>query len=307
MSLLRTYLCLLLAAGGAAVWGQHTPITSQYLQNGLVINPAYAGSNDALTTSLSYRNQWTGMDGAPTTQTLSLHTPLKDRPLTVGALLVNDRIAVTSTTELRGALAYRMRTGKGKLQLGLGFGALLVQANWTRLALQDPNDVQFASDARSGVLPTFSAGAYYYDKKWFVGLSVPAFVTHRKDNDRERWTTQHRIGSYQPMLLAGRIYKIDRHVKIKPSILLRYMQGSGLQADLSMALILRNKLLVGGSYRTADAAVAMFQVLPSSQWRIGYSYDMGLSRLRSVHHGSHELMVQYSFGYRVRVYDPRFF
>ena len=210
-------------------------------------------------------------------------------------------------TELRSAVAYRLPMRKGKLQLGLGIGAAVMQARWTELALQDRTDIQFAADTRGRVSPTLSAGGYYYNKIWFVGLSVPAFITERFDGEDERWRSTHAPSQYQPMLTGGCLIALDRQVKLKPSALLRYTPASGLQADINLSVILHNRIWAGASYRTADAVVAMVQVLPSNQWRIGYAYDLGVSALASIHHGSHELMLQYTFGYRVRVYDPRFF
>lgn len=286
---------------------QHTPLTAQYLFNGLVINPAYAGSNDALTTTLDYRHQWVGFEGAPVTQTIGIHTPLKDSRLTIGALLTNDRIGVSNETGFTAMVAYRLPVRRGKLQLGIGGGASLVQARWTELALQDRTDIQFANDSRGHLRPNFSAGGYYYNKKWFVGLSIPTFLTHHFNGEQDRWSVMHEFSNYQPMLTGGYLIKLDRDLKLKPSTLVRYNMASGLQADLNVSLIMRNVLQVGVGYRTRDAATALLQVLPSNQWRIGYGYELGLSRLSRLHGGSHELMVQYEFGFRVRTRDPRFF
>lgn len=301
------HIALLLLLAAVPALAQHTPLTSQYLFNGLLINPAYAGSTDALTANLNYRHQWVGMDGAPVTQALSIHTPIKDSRLTVGALLTNDRIGVSNETELRSMVAYRLPMRKGRLQLGLSGGISALQARWTELALQDQTDLQFANDTRSHLRPTLGAGAYYYNKRWFAGFSIPAFLSDRYLPDSDRWIIQHDMRQYQPMVTGGMLLPLDRNLKLKPSVLVRYMQSTGAQADLNVNLIVRNKFWTGVSYRTDDALVAMFQVLPSNQWRIGYAYDMGLSKLASLHHGSHEINVQYTFGYRVRVHDPRFF
>jgi type IX secretion system PorP/SprF family membrane protein len=286
---------------------QHTPITSQYLFNGLVINPAYAGSNNALTSVLSYRHQWVGMDGAPVTQTFSIHTPLKDSRISIGALLTNDRIGVSNETGLQAAIAYRLPMRKGKLHLGLGGGASLVQARWTDLAIQDRTDLQFATDSRGQLRPNFSAGGYYYTKEWFVGLSIPSFLGQHYTPESGSWRITHNVTEYQPMLTGGMLIPLQQHLKLKPSTLIRYLPSSGVQADLNVNLIIRNKFWTGVSYRTGDALIALLQVLPTNQWRIGYAYDMGLSKLASLHSGSHEIMIQYEFGFRVRVHDPRFF
>ncbi|HEY0978847.1 MAG TPA: type IX secretion system membrane protein PorP/SprF [Flavobacteriales bacterium] len=306
-TLLRIALLGVALPAAMVLRAQHTPLTAQYLFNGLVLNPAYAGSADALTANMDYRHQWVGFEGAPVTQTLSIHTPLKDSPLTVGALLTNDRIGVSNETGLMAAVAYRVPMRKGKLQLGLGGGASLVQARWTELALQDRTDVQFAVDSKGQLRPNFSAGGYYYTKKWFVGLSIPSFLSHQYNVVNERWSVTHSFSQYQPMLTGGMLIKLDRDLKLKPSALIRYNPASSVQADLNVNLIVRNRFWVGASYRTQDALVALLQVLPTNQWRIGYAYELGMSKLSPLHNGTHELMVQYEFGFRVRARDPRFF
>ena len=77
---------------------QHTPLTTQYLFNGLLINPAYAGSRDALTANLTYRQQWVGFEGAPTTQILSVHSPVNGKHIGLGLMVYNDRIGVSRET-----------------------------------------------------------------------------------------------------------------------------------------------------------------------------------------------------------------
>ena len=69
MRSIRSILSIAGALCAATLVAQHTPLTSQYLFNGLVINPAYAGSRDALTGNLTHRQQWVGFEGAPITQT----------------------------------------------------------------------------------------------------------------------------------------------------------------------------------------------------------------------------------------------
>ncbi|HNR56751.1 MAG TPA: type IX secretion system membrane protein PorP/SprF, partial [Flavobacteriales bacterium] len=108
-------------------------------------------------------------------------------------------------------------------------------------------------------------------------------------------------------LTGGHLVELTHGIKLKPSALIRYRRSSGVQADLSTNLILKDLLWLGASYRTGDAMIATVEVLPTPQWRIGYAYDLGLSRLRTAHQGSHEVMLQYEFGFRIRVKDPRYF
>lgn len=287
--------------------GQHTPLTSQYLFNGLVINPAYAGSRDALTANLTHRQQWVGFDGAPVTQFLSVHSPISRSKLGLGLLLYNDHIGVSNETGVFSNYAYRIRFRGGKLSFGLGAGFSLLQANWSEVALQDSKDQAFAGNTRAAIRPNFSSGAYYYTKIWYVGLSMPFMLSHRYDPSNGGYNFSDERTNLQPMLTAGYVFELNQDLKMKPTTLLRYRFDGGLQGDISSNVIYKDKIWAGLSYRTGDALIGMVEVLPTPQWRFGYSYDMGMSAIRAYHNGSHELMVQYEFGYRIRVRDPRYF
>lgn len=295
--------CVLL--GG--VWAQHSPLTSQYLFNGLVINPAYAGSRDKLTMNLTHRRQWVGLSGAPVTQILSIHAPVARRKVGLGLLVLNDRIGVSDRTGIFTAYSYRLRMSKGKLALGLGLGASLQRSRYSEVAIQDPTDQAFATDVRGRFLPNFSTGAFYYSKRWFAGLSLPFMLLRTSEQGNEASMLSQLELTAQPMATAGYVLDLSNDLKLKPTFLVRYRVESGLQADLSSNLIYRDRFWLGASYRTQDAFIASVEVLPTPQWRIGYAYDLGLSQLRSHHFGTHEVMLQYEFGYRIRVKDPRYF
>ncbi len=286
---------------------QHTPLTSQYLFNGLVINPAYAGSRDALTANLTHRQQWVGFEGAPVTQTISIHSPMGRTKVGLGLLLYNDRIGVSNEIGLFSNYAYRLRLGTGKLSLGLGAGFTVLRANWTDVALQQSNDQSFSANTQAAIRPNFSTGAFYYTKTWFAGISLPFLFVHRYDVNETGFRFNQERFDAQPMLTGGYVFELTEDLKMKPTALIRYRLESGVQADVSGNLIIKDKVWAGISYRTGDAIIGMIEVLPTPQWRLGYAYDLGLSALRPYHNGSHELLVQYEFGYRIRVRDPRYF
>jgi type IX secretion system PorP/SprF family membrane protein len=289
------------------VTAQHTPITSQYLFNGLLINPAYAGSRDALTANLTHRQQWVGFDGAPVTQLLSVHAPVHDRKIGLGLMMYNDRIGVSRESGVMSSYAYRLKLPNGRLSLGLGAGFASSRSNWQDVALQQQNDVSFQPMERNSIRPTFSTGAFYYSKKSFIGISLPFLLEQRSVQPWEGEITYTRMLNMQPMLFGGHVIHMNHALKLKPSMLLRYSVDGSMQGDLSTNLIIHETLWIGASYRTNDAMVCMIEVLPAPQWRVGYSYDAGLSRLRHYHTGSHEIMVQYELGYRIKVRDPRYF
>ncbi|HRH38746.1 MAG TPA: PorP/SprF family type IX secretion system membrane protein, partial [Flavobacteriales bacterium] len=163
------------------------------------------------------------------------------------------------------------------------------------------------SNTKSAIRPNFSGGAYYYTKKWFAGISMPFLFVHRYDVTETGFRIDQAKLDAQPMLTGGYLLDLTDDLKLKPSALLRYRIESGLQADLSSNLIIKDKVWTGVSYRTGDAVIGSIEVLPTPQWRLGYAYDLGLNAMRRYHAGTHELLVQYEFGYRLRVRDPRYF
>jgi len=274
----------------------------------LAINPAYAGSRDVLSATLTHRQQWVGFEGAPVTQTLSVHTPVKRSPVSLGLMIFNDRIGVSNETGILSNYAYRVRMpNKAKLSLGFGAGLSLYRAQWTQVAIADASDASFAGDTRGAVRPNFSTGALYQTKTWYVGASVPFLLAHRYDLVNREFRLASEKLNFQPMLTGGYLFILNDELKLKPTTLLRYRLESGLQGDVNANLIYRDKVWLGASVRTGDSVVGMLEVLPTPQWRVGYAYDIGISSLLPYHRGSHELLVQYEFGYRIRVRDPRYF
>jgi type IX secretion system PorP/SprF family membrane protein len=291
----------------ASVQAQHTPLTSQYLLNGLLLNPAYAGTRDAFTANLTWRQQWVGFEGAPSTQMMSVHSPVNRTNLALGVILYSDQIGVSRETGALANFAYRVPFRRGKLHMGIGAGASYLQADWNRVTLQDRSDVQFATNTNGAIQPNFSAGVFYYKKNYFLGASVPFAMSHRFDPESSNWTIRANAAQLQPMVTGGYVFKLNRELKLKPSTLIRYQIASGVQADLNASLIIKDRIWTGISYRTMDALVGSFEVVPTSQWRLGYAYDLGMSQLRPYHHGTHEITVQYEFGKRLQVRDPRYF
>ena len=306
---IRSFILPLLLLFTLVVTAQHSPITSQYLFNGLLINPAYAGSRDALSTTLTYRQQWVGFTGAPKTTLATIHTPLDKKKIALGLTFFDDRIGVTRETGVFTNYAYRIPVGnKAKLSFGLGVGISFLQADWSEVQTTNIGDQEFITDESTQARPNFSAGIYYYAReKFFAGLSVPFLLSHSYNDAVDIWQIDSDIRSYEPMFTTGYLHKINRDFKMKPSILVRYDNNSLIQADFNLNLIIKDKVWAGVSYRTKDAFIGMFEVMATDQIRFGYSYDLSISELAPFERGSHEIMLQYEFGYRILTHNPRYF
>ncbi|MCX6254580.1 MAG: PorP/SprF family type IX secretion system membrane protein [Bacteroidia bacterium] len=287
------------------------PVYSQYLQNGLMINPAYTGSRGALSAFLSYRMQWMGTKGSPVIQSVSLHTPMKNDKVALGILAQFMQFGFTKSTSIYASYAYHIRVGKGKLSFGLKGGADLSNTNYTGILLTNPGDPVFTVNDKPYVLPNVGAGVYYFSDKLFAGVSVPSFLSYRKNSATGSVQAFHSFNEYDLIFSAGGLITFSQFFKFKPSILLDYsLQNTKnlTQLDINGNFILADLIWLGGSWRTSEeVAVGILQVQLNSQLMFGFSYDYPVGRMNSYSKGSSEFVLRYEFGYKVSAANPRYF
>ncbi|MEI6049787.1 MAG: type IX secretion system membrane protein PorP/SprF [Bacteroidota bacterium] len=286
------------------------PIYSQYLQNGLMINPAYAGSRGALSGFLSYRIQWMGTKGAPVIQSVSLHTPMEDDKVALGIMAQFMQFGFTRATSIYATYAYHIRVGNGKLSFGLKGGADISKTVYPdNNFLTTPGDPVFVND-KPYVLPNVGAGLYYFSDKLFGGVSVPAFFSYRKTGNGSVQLF-HRFNEYDFILSAGGVVAFSQFVKFKPSLLINYsLQNTKklTQFDINGNFILADLIWVGCSWRTSEqVVVGILQVQPNPQLMFGFSYDYPAGRMNSYSKGSSEFILRYEFGSKVSAANPRYF
>ena len=258
------------------------------------------GSNNCLNINALYRQQWAGYEGAPSTRTLSAHTPFRNRSLAAGLNVVNDVIGVTSNTLVEGQFAYRIRLGeKEKLSFGMGVGIFINKNNLSSVKVNDSGDEAFAGN-RNSVMPTFSFGSYYENNNFFAGISTLNLT---------RALSPSRTFAYQQpyYLFAGYNLRMSDVMVFTPSCLLKKVNNNPLQLDLNMFLDYKEKIKLGASYRTEEAIYGILQVKINPQFQIGYSYDHSLSAFRQYHNGSHEVSVRYLFEYKTTTVDVKSF
>lgn len=288
--------------------GQNTPVYSQYLINGLLINPAYAGSRDVLSTVVTYRDQWAGFQGAPVTQTITGHMPLQNKSLALGVIITNESIGIINNTGIFGNYAYRVRLSSGMLAFGFKAGVDLFKENDSQLNIKDQGDYVFTNKG-SYVLPNFGAGVYYYNSNYFAGLSLPTILSYKESPGGNSYNAYNNAQNYNFMFFGGCLINVSDGFKLKPSTLIQYALNSTFQYDLNInAILLKDGILsFGTSYRANNAIVGIVEVQLNTQLKIGYSYDYNLNTLGTYSGGSHEITIRYEFKYIVNALNPRFF
>jgi type IX secretion system PorP/SprF family membrane protein len=282
--------------------GQYSPVYSQYYMNGAIINPAYSGSKDALCLNAISRAQWMGLEGAPCTQILSLHAPSASKDMAGGILLTHDKIAITSTTTFSLAYAYRVRLGTGRLSFGLAPGVMVTRNDWNAVTtIESDNLIPSNTSSKRNFIA--SSGIYYYNNKWFAGVSSPLLLSKSLPNEE---TLLQEENNPPVFITAGYLLNSSGDIKIKPSVLFKQYSGSN-QFDLNMNLYYKNLLGAGVSYRTKESITGMIQCSISRNIKMGYSYDYPVGIVNRFSNGSHEIMFEYIISLKKDAVNPRFF
>lgn len=291
---------------------QQRSLYTMYMWNQLILNPAYAGSRDAISASLVSRHQWVGFDGAPSTQVVSVHSPLANDNVGLGLTVENDRIGPTNTTGIWGDFSYSIQTGqKSKLAFGLRAGVAVYQADLRDVNSLDPDDPVFLGNVENRMLPNFGLGAYYYGERGYVGFASPTLLENELNGFNVANSTEQGVYNRHYYLMAGYVFNLSADsggVMFKPSSVVRMVQGAPVSFDLSAMFLLKQKLWIGGAYRYQDSFAAILSFNFTEHFQAGYSYDFGTSNLNNYHNGSHEFMLSYDFFKKdVKTKNPRFF
>jgi len=305
----KNILMLFLTTLGVSNWisAQQDAQYTQYMYNPMNINPAYAGSRDVLSIFGMHRTQWVGLDGAPSTNVFSIHSPLKNQKLGLGLSIVNDKIGPANENNISVDFAYRIPVSElSTLAFGLKGTANLLDVDYTKLDIYDEADTQFQNNIDNKFSPNVGAGVFWYSDKYYVGLSVPNMLETKHYNDNNfKALAKERMHYY---FMSGYVFDINENIKFKPAFLTKFISGTPLQLDLTANFLFNEKFILGGAYRwdAAGSILAGFQV--SKKLLIGYSYDMDATKLANYNSGSHEVFLRYEvFKNSLKVINPRFF
>ena len=303
---------LLAAVLATAAMAQQDAQYTQYMFNMLAVNPAYAGSADRVSLMALTRHQWVGFEGAPTTQTLSAHSPLPMESLCVGGLLSRDQAGPVTQYTIMADVAYRLFLARNaKLAFGLSGGVNLFQGNYADLHPLEENDQVFQQNVSTKLDPQFGAGILYYSDRYYIGLSTPKLL-HTKFFDEALLDTlgePFQLGQRAHWFLTGGyVFDLNTYTKFKPTFMVKAVNGAPMSFDLSANFLFYDKFWLGAMYRHEDAVGAMAQYWFTEGLHAGYAYDFTLSPLRDHSGGSHEIMIGYDFGSRIKaVRSPRYF
>lgn len=303
------WLFVLFLFGVASMHAQQDAQYTQYMYNTVSVNPAYAGSRGHLSIAGLYRNQWLGLDGAPETQTLNVHTPVGYRGVGLGLSIVNDKIGPTSETYFDVDFSYTIKTSdEGKLSFGLKGSAHMLDIRYSELdEFEVDPQLQSQQDIQNKFSPNIGAGVYYHTDKFYAGISAPRMLETTHFDSSSASTAKEQMNLY---LITGYVWDLNPSLKFKPTLLTKTVQGAPLQVDLSANFMLNEKFIGGVAYRWDAAFSGLMGFMLSDQFMIGLAYDREISELGAAtfNDGSFEIILRYDFIRNIgNMKSPRFF
>lgn len=292
--------------------GQQDAQYSQYMFDGLYINPAYAGYKQDVYLQSFYRSQWTGLDGAPRSFSVAVDGAVNDGKVGLGFLLAQDRIGAQSSLAAYANYDYRIQIGdnpESRLSFGIGAGFVQAGINGSDLHAAQSGDNYVQAGYQSSLLPDARAGVLYTNESFFAGFSVDNLLAQHAKHDN---TVMVPIPKPHYYLTAGMMVDMNSDVKFKPSILLKDDNGGPSSLDANAFFLLGERVWIGATYRTAislyakpylqsdlqrsNSITGMAEVFATDKIRVGYAFDYSLTKIGTYSYGTHELSIGITFG-----------
>lgn len=280
---------------------------SMYFFNPVLLNPAYAGSQEALQITATARDQWTGLKGAPKTQVLSLHSPLRTEKIGVGFTVLNDELGITKNTGVYLDLAYSIKVNKknNRLAFGVKAGMDFFRQDFSKLRINDNTDEIYMDgfNYRKNLF-NVGAGIYYYGKRHYLGISTPRLVKNKINlaSDQKALQENHYY------FFGGIVIKLNPAINMRPSFIVKYVNNAPLSIEGNLSFLFYDKVWIGAMYRHKAATGLNIMYNINQNLRIGYAYDYQLTSLQKFSQGSHEIMISYDLRTKAKGYkSPRYF
>ncbi|MES2240987.1 MAG: type IX secretion system membrane protein PorP/SprF [Bacteroidota bacterium] len=280
----------------SALFAQKESVSAFYRTNMNVVNPAYAGFDDLSLVTTTLRKQWTGIAEAPETQTVSVSAPLGGN-LGIGVSVINDRTFIEKQTYLGLDLSYKLRLGEtADLYLGIKAGGNFYNVNTSGLQTygveSDP-----ALFSISSLSPNIGVGAVYKNGPMYVSLSVPTMLKTKKAKNDMGYATA--VSQDPRFYLSGgydiRLSDYPTELVLKPSVMLRYVDGTPLSADFTAMLEINQKFNIGLMYRTDKAYGSLASISLGKHFLFGYAYEMSTMSELARARNTNEILLQYKF------------
>ncbi len=268
---------------------QQDPLYSQYLNNPVLINPAYTGINNKFNAVVGYRTQWAGFEGNPTMINFSSHMSLYQNKVGAGLMVVQDKIGDTKNTEVNAMYSYKLEFKDYVVSFGLLTGMMTFRNDPGQVNPLDQNDPSFEFVKESKF--NFGTGIMLKSEKVLLGLSIPHLIPTTISQSGQQMNVYNR----HIYALASYVIYLSEYVRLKPSVLLRATQGSPMSADLNFNLNLEQRYTLGVMTRNFNTFGALVQI-DINDYRLGYVFEVPSNNSLGPRFPTHEISLSLSLG-----------
>jgi len=270
------------------------------------INPAYVGSRGSLSFTGLYRNQWSGLNGAPETIDFSANSPINER-VGLGVSFNSDKIGPAVESVISADFSYSIPLNERNtyLSFGLKAGVNILNVDFGLLNPINPGAPDM-TNIDNRLSPGIGAGVFLRsDDRWYVGLSVPNFLETDHYDDIAVSEAKERMHFYA---IGGYVFDLRENLKFKPTVLAKAVQGAPLSVDFSANFLVYDILTLGAAYRWDAAVSGMVGFQFTENILIGYAYDYDTTDLGNYNFDTHEVFLRFELATKSKPkINPRFF
>jgi len=264
---------------------------TEYMNNLTPFNQAYSMLDKNGSVSALMRNQFIGIEGAPSTFIFNGNLPIQSMNASAGVLVMNDQFAIEHNTQIGAFFAKSIQMAENDfLAVSLSAGVKYYTANFSTL---DSSDPQFRNDVRE-TGPNLGFGVMYYTENYYIGLSMPELTITGLGTASIQQNTNFRNHYY----LAGAfITELAEDIKLKPALMAAYAKGVPFTTNISGTIFLKDVLGIGVNYRTDNTVAGMLSINVDA-FKLGYSYQFNTAsrNLGGLNNSIHEISLAYRFG-----------
>ena len=283
----RILVFLLVLLSVVSVFAQQDSQYSQNMFNKLANNPGFAGSRGVIATSVLHRSQWTGFEGAPSTQNFSIDSEIPFLNGGVGLNIVKDNIAEFSNLGLQASYAFRTELGVGQIGMGMSIGMFQSGLNGGALKAAQSGDNAVPTGNVKGSKLDLGAGVYFNTQDMYIGLSS-AHITEPTIS----WSDGQEFAlARHYFLISGYYHELNPVLSLNPSLYFK-SDGATSQLDVNVNLIYNNRMWSGVSYRIDEGLIFLAGIDINKDLRLGLGYDVAMG---SPMGNSLEVMLGYNF------------
>ncbi len=295
----KIFFSILLILSINFAYSQQDAQFSHYMFNNVAFNPAYAGMNGEICMNFTSHQQWRGLEGAPISNLMTVDSNVKllGQEGGVGLKILDDRVGFVQNFMVSGIFSYHKSIGLGTLGIGFDLGIFnkLFKPEWE---FPDQSESILPTDSRKMIFD-MSGGLFYKLDNLYIGLSSTHLIRPKFNFDAITdggSGSQIFLTNHYYLTGAYNIQLANALLDFTPSFLVK-SDGVSLQTDINLMLLYNKKFWTAVTYRNEDALVFFAGTSVFNNLRLGLSYDVTISRIRTVSTGTFEVNVGYCFSF----------